>query len=197
MLEPLGPRNSSACSTRCAPFATLGRKHAPSHADAPYTCARIARRHGLDRPSPRVLYSQEYGWDERFEALVARVVAEFIENFDPAREHCWIAERNGEIVGSIFVVAKTKSVAKLRLLLVEPSARGLESGRASSTRSVAFARAAGYKKIEPLDPARAHLGTKDLQGGAGSKLDRERKTHDQLFGAPLIGARPGSRGGTL
>jgi DNA-binding MarR family transcriptional regulator len=94
-----------------------------------------------------LLYAQEYGWDEQYEALAAKIAANFIEKFDARRERCWIAERKGEIVGAVFLVKYSKTVAKLRLLHVEASARSLGIGKRLVDECVRFARRVGYKKI--------------------------------------------------
>jgi GNAT superfamily N-acetyltransferase len=106
-----------------------------------------------------VLYAQEYGYDEQFEALAAEIVAKFIQHYDAKRERCWIAEKDGEVVGSVFLTAKSRTTAKLRLLYVEPAARGLGIGSRLVSECVRFARQAGYKKMvlwtqSELDAAR-------------------------------------------
>ena len=94
-----------------------------------------------------VLYFEESGWDERYEGLIARVAGDFIQNFDPERERCWIAERKGEILGCIFCVKKTDTVAALRLLYVEPSARGTGLGTQLVNECITFARKVGYERL--------------------------------------------------
>jgi DNA-binding MarR family transcriptional regulator/GNAT superfamily N-acetyltransferase len=137
----------------------------------------VVQRHGE-------IYHQEYNWSEEFEALVAEITAEFVRKLDVTRERCWIAEHDGRRVGCIFLVAKDATTAKLRLLLVDPDARGLGVGRKLVAECVRFARVAGYRKIvlwtqETLTAAR-HLYTE-----AGF-VKTAREPH-RSFGHDLVG----------
>ncbi|MDP4200823.1 MAG: GNAT family N-acetyltransferase [Bacteroidota bacterium] len=100
----------------------------------------VIHRHG-------VLYAEEYGWNEQFEALVAEVAAKFLKRHDSVKERCWIAELDGEFAGCIFIVRESEKVAKLRLLLVEPKARGFGLGRRLIQECIDFATNAGYEKM--------------------------------------------------
>jgi GNAT superfamily N-acetyltransferase len=136
----------------------------------------IVHRHGF-------LYATEHGWDERFEALVASVVARFAEHHDPARERCFVAEQDGVNAGSAMVVAKSKSVAQLRLLLLEPSARGHGIGRRLVDECVAFARRAGYSKMVLWTDA-SLLAARRVYEKAGFRLTGE-EAHTS-FGHDLV-----------
>jgi DNA-binding MarR family transcriptional regulator/N-acetylglutamate synthase-like GNAT family acetyltransferase len=137
----------------------------------------VIQRHGA-------IYDEEYGWGVRFEALVAGIAAKFIQHFDAKRERCWIAEMNGAPVGCVFVVKQSSTVAKLRLLIVEPQARGHGLGKRLVQECIAFARRAGYKKLVLWTQSNllAARGIYAAQGFRKMKSEPHRE-----FGVPLTG----------
>jgi DNA-binding MarR family transcriptional regulator/GNAT superfamily N-acetyltransferase len=130
------------------------------------------------------IYAKEYGWDLTYEALVARITADFIDNFDPKRERCWIAELDGERVGSVFVVRKTDEIAKLRLLALDSKARGLGLGRRLVEECLRFAKSAGYSSMT-LWTQSILTAARSIYQQAGFKLVGEEPHHS--FGVDLIG----------
>ena len=131
-----------------------------------------------------VLYHEQDGWGAAFEALVAQIVKDFLENFDAGRERCWIAERGGERVGCVFVVKQSATVAKLRLLIVEPSARGAGLGRRLVDECIAFARAKGYKKLVLWTHAHL-LAARSIYRAAGFRRLPKTEVHD-TFGPKAV-----------
>jgi GNAT superfamily N-acetyltransferase len=138
---------------------------------------RVVQLHGE-------LYAREFGYDNRFEALVAGIVAGFVDHFDAKRERCWIAEVNGEVVGSVFLVRKSPAVAKLRLLIIHPKARGTGLGKRLTRACIRFARRAGYGKIVLW--TQSHLAAaRAIYRAEGFRLTR-REPH-RSFGKRLTG----------
>ena len=136
----------------------------------------MVERHG-------VLYAREYGWDFTMEALIARIVADFAEDHDPARERGWIAEVDGRRAGCVLCVAKSETIAQLRILLVDPAARGRGVGTRLVEECLDFARAAGYERMvlwtnHPLTSARR------IYEAAGFELESEEPVH--MFGQDLV-----------
>jgi DNA-binding MarR family transcriptional regulator/GNAT superfamily N-acetyltransferase len=153
------------------PAAYRLRPHQPGDMGA------VIRLHGT-------IYTNEFGWDQTFEALVARIAAQFIERYDPVREHCWIAEMDGEVVGSVFLVKKSRTVGQLRLMIVDPRARGLGIGARLVDECVRFARAAGYRTLT-LWTNSVLLAARHLYAQAGFRLVH--KERHRSFGKDLIG----------
>ena len=136
----------------------------------------VVHRHGA-------LYAREYGYDAAFEGLVAEIVGRFVRRYDARRERCWIAERDGDIVGCVFLVKKSATVAQLRLLLVEPIARGAGLGTRLVGECVRFARQAGYRKLVLWTQSELEAARR-LYEAAGFRLARTERHHS--FGKSLV-----------
>ena len=182
----LAPLNEGAQAQLIEAMATVEQLLGERTRDAPPYLLRphqvgdmgwVVSRHGA-------LYAQEYQWNVEFEALVAEIVAAFIRNFDARRERCWIAEIDGAPVGSVFLVKQSDDVAKLRLLLVEPQARGLGIGARLVSECIRFARLSGYRTIT-LWTNDILLAARRIYQAAGFRLVAEEKHHS--FGHDLVG----------
>lgn len=129
-------------------------------------------------------YAETYGWNAEYEALVSEICAQFLRNFDAAREHCWIAEQDGQFVGSIFLVKANETTAKLRLLHVADAARGQGLGTRLVTACIRFAQDAGYSRLE-LWTNDILIAARRIYQAAGFELEKEEPHHS--FGKDLVG----------
>ena len=183
LLKPIGAADQTRLVTAMATIeqvfgaAPAGTASYLLRSHRPGDIGWVVGRHGA-------VYAGEYGWDESFEALVAEIAAKFLRRYDAKREQCWIAERDGVNVGSVFLVKQSSAVAKLRLLLVEPKARGLGIGGRLVEECVAFARHAGYRKVT-LWTQSVLVAARRIYEGAGFRLIRE-EPH-RSFGHDLVG----------
>jgi DNA-binding MarR family transcriptional regulator/GNAT superfamily N-acetyltransferase len=186
MLDALDERDQRRLLDAMATIGTLLGAPEPAVPGEPAYALRVPRPgdYGWIVQSHGELYAREYGWNERMEALVARVVADYIEKFEPASERCWIAERRGENVGCVFVQKdrEREGVAKLRMLLVHPSARGLGIGRRLVDECTRFARDGGYHTIS-LWTNSVLTAARKIYADVGYTKIRE-EVHD-TFGKPL------------
>ncbi|MBV2159010.1 MarR family transcriptional regulator [Achromobacter denitrificans] len=139
---------------------------------------------GLVVANQAMVYAREYGWNAEYEALVAEIVAKFIREFDRSRERCWIAEKDGRMVGSVFVVRQDDTTAKLRLLYVDASARGLGIGRRLVDECLRFAKQAGYARMM-LWTNSVLADARRIYEKAGFQLIEEEAHHS--FGQNLVG----------
>ena len=184
MLDPLRREDRPRLIEAMRTIETLLAQE-PAAAPAPYTLRThqpgdigwIIYRHG-------VLYAREYGWGAQFEALVAEVCVKFLREFDAARERCWIAEKDGVPVGSVMLVKSSAETSQLRLLLVEPEARGLGIAKRLVEECIQFARAAGYRKIILWTQADL-AAAQHIYAKAGFQMVGE-STHEH-FGTPMLG----------
>ena len=186
MLESLAPADQTRLLAAMQTIETLlgndaAAKHRPDpgyilRAPVPGDFGWIVKRHAE-------VYAREYQWTEPFEGVCAQIVADFANNNDPKRERCWIAEMDGDNVGCVFLVKNSAEVARVRLLLVEPKARGLELGARLVDECVQFARSAGYKKIT-LWTHSVLTAARHIYQKAGFKLMRSER--HKSWGQPVV-----------
>lgn len=184
LLEPISEDDRRDLGAAIASVQTLlsgGKRTAPPITIRPHRIGDM----GMVISNQAKAYTESYGWNGEYEALVAEICAAFIRNFDPAREHCWIAERDGACLGSIFLVkGNSEGTAKLRLLHVDSAARGQGLGSRLVNECIAFAKSAGYRRLE-LWTNDILIAARRIYVAAGFTLEKEEAHHS--FGQDLTG----------
>lgn len=180
MLDALGAHATRVVQAMTTIETLLGGNEAPQstlRSPRPGDMGWVVQSHGA-------LYAAEYGYDASFEGLVADIVAKYLASFDPSRERCWIAEMDGAPVGSVFLVKASDDVAKIRLLIIDPIARGQSLGHRLTAEAISFARQCGYRKITLWTQSNLFAARK-IYESAGFKLVAS-EPH-RSFGQNLVG----------